>query len=490
MDLTLHHSDLVQVSSAIELPKLYQIVQCRNALSKPVLEEISSTPGHHHPGSQRSLAKCLQREAQTSGNSCLRVSVSVDGARISRKSNFVVMSYAMLDSENALAASGNKVVGIVNAPETYNTLEESFSVLLTEVNDIAKAGHVIVDDTEVKVELFLGGDMKFLLMVLGLSSATATHACPWCKVHKSYRHQTTYSRNYWNEPPHGRSIVELVTQKHVQVKDTCVSYGKPAASKYGQKQKPLVHIAIDHIVIDELHLMLRITDILTSAIIKDAIRKDKLDGEKKVLEGKNLKGLIAANRHGSVTFTVWESRNADGGGSGQFEFTSFMGPDKLRLLRALPSQVSGCLTNATEGDVVELWEMFYAIYKKVASTEVGDIDTLEEEIKSWVVKFCNLGNHLPGYEKAKVTPYIHCLMCHIPHMMCRFGNIRQFSGHGVEKLNDVARQIHHRRSNKHNPTEDVFLATGRLEELDRRGRERRKRTNMRKCTADSSEPAA
>ena len=166
-----------------------------------------------------------------------------------------------------------------------------------------------------------------------------------------------------------------------------------------------------------------------------------------------------------------------------------MGPDKLRLLRALPSQVSGCLTNATEGDVVELWEMFYAIYRKVASTEVGDIDTVEEEIKSWVVKFCNLGNHLPGYGKAKVTPYIHCLMCHIPHMMCRFGSIRQFSGHGVEKLNDDARQIHHRRSNKHNPTEDVFLATGRLEELDRRGRERRKRTYMRKCTADSSEPA-
>ena len=233
------YNDLVQVLSAIELPKLYQIVQCRNALNKPVLEEISPTPGHH-PGSQRSLAKCLEREAQTSGNSCLRVRVSVDGTRISRKSNFVVMSYAMLDSENTLAASGNKVVGIVNAPETYNTLEESFSVLLTEVNDIAKAGHVIVDDTEVKVQLFLGGDMKFLLMVLGLSSATATHACPWCKVHKSYRHQTTYSRNYWNEPPLGRSIVELVTQKHVQVKDTCVSDGKPAASKYGQKQKPLV----------------------------------------------------------------------------------------------------------------------------------------------------------------------------------------------------------------------------------------------------------
>ena len=69
------------------------------------------------------------------------------------------------------------------------------------------------------------------------------------------------------------AIEELLMLKHVQVKDECVSYGKPAASKHGQKQKPLVCIAIDHIVTDKPPLMLRITNALANAIIKDASQK-------------------------------------------------------------------------------------------------------------------------------------------------------------------------------------------------------------------------
>ena len=135
------YNDLVQVTSATGLPKLYQVVQCRNELNKPMLQEITPTPGNS-PGSQRSLTKCLQQEAHD--GSTLRVRVSVDGAKISKKSNFIVMSYAVLDN-NALAASGNKIVGIVSAPETYETLATSFAGLLDEASKIATDGHIEVD---------------------------------------------------------------------------------------------------------------------------------------------------------------------------------------------------------------------------------------------------------------------------------------------------------------------------------------------------------
>ena len=37
----------------------------------------------------------------------------------------------------------------------------------------------------VNLEFFLGGDYKFILLIMGLSGATTSHACAWCKIHKN-----------------------------------------------------------------------------------------------------------------------------------------------------------------------------------------------------------------------------------------------------------------------------------------------------------------
>ena len=42
-----------------------------------------------------------------------------------------------------------------------------------------------VDGETVNLELFLGGDYKFILLMLGLSGATSNYACAWCKIHKA-----------------------------------------------------------------------------------------------------------------------------------------------------------------------------------------------------------------------------------------------------------------------------------------------------------------
>lgn len=36
----------------------------------------------------------------------------------------------------------------------------------------------------VNLEFFLGGDYKFILLIMGLSGATSNHACAWCKLIK------------------------------------------------------------------------------------------------------------------------------------------------------------------------------------------------------------------------------------------------------------------------------------------------------------------
>lgn len=61
----------------------------------------------------------------------------------------------------------------------------------------------------VNLEFFLGGDYKFILLIMGLSGATSNHACAWCKIDKNDRWNMTYNLNYYNSPPHMCTIKEM-----------------------------------------------------------------------------------------------------------------------------------------------------------------------------------------------------------------------------------------------------------------------------------------
>ena len=204
---------------------------------------------------------CNEIASRDLGDGTLRVRVSVDGAQMSKKSNFLVMTYGVLnDGEVVMGAAGNKCVAVVNGKECYETLETSFSTIFAEINEIIEEGGIMVNGKLQKVDIFLGGDMKFLLQVTGLSGATANYACIWCKVHKSHRYDTSCTEQFYNSPPVARKIDELVTGKPAHPNVVQVTEGKPVRSnKYSQKNQPLLKIPIPQIVIDELHLMLRVT---------------------------------------------------------------------------------------------------------------------------------------------------------------------------------------------------------------------------------------
>ena len=89
---------------------------------------------------------------------------------------------------------------------------------------------------------------------------------------------------------------------------------------------------------DELHLLLRISDILIDNIVQDAVQWDDetwITGKKKV----HLDKLIQAINSCGVSFSFLEKGNADGKGSGTGEWTSLMGYDSETLLKNLPSKL-------------------------------------------------------------------------------------------------------------------------------------------------------
>ncbi|CAB3980515.1 Hypothetical predicted protein [Paramuricea clavata] len=122
--------------------------------------------------------------------------------------------------------------------------------------------------------------------------------------------------NYYGQKPMPRSLTEI--QKcTLEQKLSCV-------------YQPLIETQLENIILDELHLMLRITA---------AINWDKADNMNKCpceRTTAHLDALIGAINNCRVCFQVWEKKDTDGKRSGTYDFTSLMGNDKKLLLE--PSQ--------------------------------------------------------------------------------------------------------------------------------------------------------
>ena len=63
-------------------------------------------------------------------------------------------------SSITLIFTGNHTIAVVNGPESRQTLEECFSDVFREINEVISDGCIFVEQEKVDVEFFLGGDYK------------------------------------------------------------------------------------------------------------------------------------------------------------------------------------------------------------------------------------------------------------------------------------------------------------------------------------------
>ena len=99
----------------------------------------------------------------------------------------------------------------------------------------------------------------------------------------------------------------------------------------------------------------------------------------------------------------------------------------------------------------------------------------------WINNFLSIKT--AGYQKVNVTPYMHCLVYHVPDHMWQYGNLLVFSGQGelhvgeslklfiqihtgVEKHNDDAKHAY-LSSNKWDATGDLIKTEACVECLQK-----------------------
>ncbi|CAC5380027.1 unnamed protein product [Mytilus coruscus] len=193
------------------LPRSYLIKQCRQDIND--ICTITQTPDKS-PSAQLTLKETLDRLLTRHDIEVeipvIQIKFAADGAKMSRMSNFLVLSLAVLNrGEEVMSVSGQHTLAIVDGKEDFISIQESLSDIFKDINSLLakrnEIGYIPYQSSSGQkylLELFLGGDMKFLLISLGLNAANANFACLYCKIEKKNRYDmsktftgTTISKN-------------------------------------------------------------------------------------------------------------------------------------------------------------------------------------------------------------------------------------------------------------------------------------------------------
>ena len=250
----------------------------------------------------------------------------------------------------------------------------------------------------------------------------------------------------------GRTTTELPTTRN---------------KKYNCSNSPLFpFIPLDHVIIDTLHLFLRITDLLINLLVQDLLRRDginktisKLDRSKQTNVAKYEQFL---NEQCGISFKWYVSEDK------KLKWRDLTGPEKQRLFNNI--NVSDLFPDLDKVDAIQaIWSGFTALIKEM-NGDIVEPDSFKLRIKEWVRLF------LTRYQAKNVTPYMHAFAMHIPEFIHMYGNLAPFSQQGLEKLNDIT-TIDYRRSTNHHQDalEQILRKRNRLEYITDLGIEPKKR---------------
>jgi len=283
--------------------------------------------------------------------------------------------------------------------------------------------------THVTLKLWLAADYKFLLVVLGFKGATCKFPCIFCKANLSDPRE-------WKVP---RPLDER-------------SATGPADPDFSQHCVNLFpFIPRDRCRIDILHMLLRCMDrfIHYAAIVYLRSWVPQLDTDEDKLKALNAglgKAFAAAAGQGSITFAeksgstkTWKLIRVNGNGYKRIL-------ENFRFADSLPKEHAE--TAKMHQDV---WDSFNDIYTHVNTTKPWGWEQVRDTIRIWFSK-C-VGGYIDS-NSTKVlknkplilasyllTPYFHCLLCHVPQMV-QYREIYSFTGQNFEKGNHTHQRIH------------------------------------------------
>ena len=151
--------------------------QCQEDISLYHFERI---PGNI-PGAYVSLESELIRYIKYHVNpetDKIKIKISGDGSKVSRISNFVVLSFSVITDDLTLSSKDQNVVLHCKLQRRLWSFKTCLQTHFSENKHIIRKSKYWSWGTHFDLDILMGGDMKFLQLVLGLGGSLCNYSCP------------------------------------------------------------------------------------------------------------------------------------------------------------------------------------------------------------------------------------------------------------------------------------------------------------------------
>ena len=359
----------------------------------------------------------------------------------------------------AYSATGNHCIAIFKESESYDSLK---LCLQDTIRDVKQLTRISVGEIEFEIMYFLGGDWKFLAMITGIDSATATHACIWCKCPAIERHDSSQKWSISDTSFGAQTIEENMTIATSRSKKYNVSH-----------PPPFPFIPLTRVVVDNLHMFLRVADTLIDLLILELRRLDKIDKATKVKSMDQLKYVKkyeeTVKMLGVTGFLFWIGKELK-----HLKWRTLTGPEKLTVFSKI--NIAETFPEIPQSsDVRTLWKQLLDINtllsirpEEITSEKVADF-------RSKSTAFVQIFTQI--YPAKHVTPYMHCMMQHVEEFMSTSSALLPFTQQGLEKYNDTMTKDYF-RSSSHKGQEcltQILQKQNRIEHVEHIGSRQKKR---------------
>ena len=259
-------------------------------------------------------------------------------------------------------------------------------------------------------------------MVCGIGSAISKYPCIWCKCRTDEKFDVEQNWSITDVNKGARTVQEIEQ----------LSSGRGSLDlKFSCKQPPFFpSIPLPKVVIDTLHLFLRISDNLQNLLILELRRQDAI--EKKVTFNafdrgvyRHMAGYEQFVNKCNIQFSWFVDKETK-----KLKWRDFTGPEKLILFSKI--EIPSLLSNFSKKfELQELWDDFIKIYDILRMKDFVAVDIPQSKITlhNWMKLFLSI------YQTKHVTPYMHALVQHVPEFINLHDSLVAFNRQGLEKLN-------------------------------------------------------
>jgi hypothetical protein len=102
-----------------------------------------------------------------------------------------MLSFSVITDDLTLSSNDQNVFCIVNYKEDYDHLKLAWKPIFQKINTLCEITSIEVHGKHFDLNILMGGEMKFLQLVLGLGGSLCNYSYPWHRVHKNHKRADT-----------------------------------------------------------------------------------------------------------------------------------------------------------------------------------------------------------------------------------------------------------------------------------------------------------